>query len=147
MAESLSEEQRAEFQHIFNLIDKDKDGKICGKEIETFMKAIGKKPTASELKRIMDTVDTDKKGSVSFQEFITMLSLQSEDSSDDYREVFAVFDKNKDGFITHSELRDVFKRLGENLTNEEIDEMMSEADIDRDGRLSYQDFVGLMKSM
>ena len=34
--------------------------------------------------------------------------------------------------------------LGEQLTNEEVDAFMKEADIDGDGRLSYDEFVNMM---
>ena len=38
-------------------------------------------------------------------------------------EAFAVFDVDKDGFITKGELRQVMNRLGENLTDEQLDAM------------------------
>ena len=48
-----------------------------------------------------------------------------------------VFDKNGDGFISASELRHVMTTLGEKLTDEEVDEMISEADIDGDGKVNF----------
>ena len=47
-------------------------------------------------------------------------------------EAFAVFDVDKDGFITKGELRQVMNRLGENLTDEQLDAMIKEADLDGD---------------
>ena len=34
--------------------------------------------------------------------------------------------------------------LGKELTDEEVDQMVREADIDGDGQLSYEEFVALM---
>ena len=48
-------------------------------------------------------------------------------------EAFAVFDVDKDGYITKSELRQVMNRLGESLTDEQLDAMIREADTDGDG--------------
>jgi calmodulin len=48
-----------------------------------------------------------------------------------------VFDKDGNGFISAAELRHVMTNLGEKLTDEEVDEMIREADIDGDGQVIY----------
>lgn len=57
---------------------------------------------------------------------------------------FQIFDKDGNGFISAAELRHVMTNLGEKLTDEEVDEMMREADIDGDGQVNYEDFVAMM---
>ncbi len=42
------------------------------------------------------------------------------------------------GFISAAELRHVMTNLGEKLTDEEVDEMIREADIDGDGQVNYE---------
>lgn len=59
-------------------------------------------------------------------------------------EAFAVFDVDKDGFITKSELRQVMNRLGENLTDEQLDAMIREADQDGDGKINEEEFKAMM---
>ena len=49
-----------------------------------------------------------------------------------------VFDKDGNGLINAAELRHVMTNLGEKLTDQEVDEMMKEADIDGDGQLNYE---------
>lgn len=51
---------------------------------------------------------------------------------------FYIFDKNGDGKISAEELRNVMLNLGEKLTDEELDEMIREADIDGDGVVNYE---------
>ena len=51
---------------------------------------------------------------------------------------FLVFDKDGNGFISAAELRHVMTNLGEKLTDEEVDEMIREADIDGDGQINYE---------
>ena len=46
-----------------------------------------------------------------------------------------MFDKDGNGFISAAELRHVMTNLGEKLTDEEVDEMIREADIDGDGQV------------
>ena len=53
------------------------------------------------------------------------------------REAFRVFDRNGDGFISAPELRLVMTNLGEKLTDEEVEEMIKEADLDGDGLVNY----------
>lgn len=50
------------------------------------------------------------------------------------------------GFISAAELRHVMTNLGEKLTDEEVDEMIREADIDGDGQVNYEEFVKMMTS-
>ena len=59
-------------------------------------------------------------------------------------EAFAVFDVDKDGYITKSELHQVMNRLGENLTDEQLDAMIREADEDGDGKINISEFRMLM---
>lgn len=48
-----------------------------------------------------------------------------------------MFDRNGDGYISAPELRLVMTNLGEKLTDEEVDDMIREADLDGDGVVSY----------
>ena len=57
-----------------------------------------------------------------------------------------VFDKNGDGLISSSELRNVMTSLGEKLSNEEVDDMIREADLDGDGMVNYVEFVAILTS-
>uniref|UniRef100_A0A673C2K9 Calmodulin 2 n=1 Tax=Sphaeramia orbicularis TaxID=375764 RepID=A0A673C2K9_9TELE len=70
----------------------------------------------------------------------------------EFKEAFSLFDKDGDGTITTKELGTVMRSLGQNPTeaelqdmiNEEVDEMIREADIDGDGQVNYEEFVQMM---
>jgi len=64
--------------------------------------------------------------------------MRDTDSEEEIREAFRVFDKDGNGFISAAELRHVMTNLGEKLTDEEVDEMIREADIDGDGQVNYE---------
>ena len=49
MADSLTEEQIAEFKEAFSLFDKDGDGTITTKELGTVMRLFRQNPTHAEL--------------------------------------------------------------------------------------------------
>jgi calmodulin len=64
--------------------------------------------------------------------------MKDTDSEDEIKEAFKVFDKDGNGYISAAELRHVMTNLGEKLTDEEVDEMIREADIDGDGQINYE---------
>ncbi|GFQ06757.1 calmodulin [Phtheirospermum japonicum] len=63
------------------------------------------------------------------------------DSEEELNEAFRVFDKDQNGFISVAELCHVMTNLGEKLTDEEVNEMIREADVDGDGQINYEEFV------
>lgn len=67
--------------------------------------------------------------------------MKDTDSEEEIREAFKVFDRDNNGFISAAELRHVMTSIGEKLTNEEVDEMIREADQDGDGRIDCTCFL------
>jgi len=80
MADSLSEEQIAEFKEAFSLFDRDGDGKITSKELGTVMRSLGQNPTEAELQDMINEVDTDGNGTIDFPEFLTMMARKMQDT-------------------------------------------------------------------
>lgn len=65
--------------------------------------------------------------------------MKDTDSEEEIREAFKVFDRDNNGFISAAELRHVMTSIGEKLTDDEVDEMIREADQDGDGRIDCKD--------
>jgi Ca2+-binding EF-hand superfamily protein len=53
--------------------------------------------------------------------------------------------QNGDGFISFQELKTVMASIGQRLSDEEVHEMMTTADINRDGKIDYAEFVKMMR--
>ena len=53
---------------------------------------------------------------------------------------FKLYDKDKDGYITKTEM----EKLSKNLTKEQIEKVFARFDADGDGRLSYAEFRKMM---
>lgn len=59
-------------------------------------------------------------------------------SFSDLQAVFKQFDLDGDGFIQEEELRQVMVKMGQNPTEEEIKAMFKAADLNRDGKISFE---------
>ncbi|VUC23483.1 unnamed protein product [Clonostachys rosea] len=62
----------------------------------------------------------------------------------DLKEIWDLFDKDKDGQVTAAELGEVMRALGQNPTDSELQSIIDEADLDNNGALEFSDFVRLM---
>lgn len=146
MADNLTEEQIAEFKEAFSLFDKDGDGTITTKELGTVMRSLGQNPTEAELQDMINEVDADGNGTIDFPEFLSLMArkMKDTDTEEELVEAFKVFDRDGNGLISAAELRHVMTNLGEKLTDEEVDEMIREADVDGDGHINYEEFVRMM---
>ena len=58
---------------------------------------------------------------------------------------FQLFDLDGNGKITFENLKKVAVELGEGLTDEELREMIEEADKDGDGAVNQEEFFRIMK--
>ena len=70
--------------------------------------------------------------------------MKETNSEDQIPETFRVFDKDGDGFLSADELKQVMGNNGEKLTDDEVEELIKEADIDNDGQINYEEFVTLL---
>ncbi|KAL7010711.1 hypothetical protein ACKWTF_016848 [Chironomus riparius] len=148
MESKLTQDQLDELKSSFAIYDLDGDGKITMRELGSVMRALGHNPTEAEILTIINSVDTDQSGSIDFQEFCKLMStkMREMDTEEDIIDAFRVFDVEGKGHITAYDLRHVMTNLGEKLTDEEVNAMISEADSDGDGVIHYSDFVKIMTS-
>ncbi|XP_034477198.1 calmodulin-beta-like [Drosophila innubila] len=144
----LTEEEQKIFSWAFGVLNDEKDGNITNKELAAFMRCIGKTATESQLNSMINEVDTDGNGFIDFNEFVTALTrkLSGNLDDDEIRDAFRVFDKENTGFIGPDQLRSVFFDVDQVVHEDEIEEMIRNADQDGDGRLSYEEFVQMMSN-
>ena len=91
-------------------------------------------------------LDKNKSGTIDFEEFLDMMTarMSEKDTREDISKVFRLFDDDTTGTITIKNLRRVARELGENMTDEELQEMIDRADSNGDGGVSQDDFYNIM---
>jgi EF-hand domain pair len=97
--------------------------------------------------------DEDGGGDVDFQEFVSGLSAFSSkgNKEEKLRFAFKVYDIDRDGYISNGELFIVLKMMvGSNLKDMQlqqiVDKTIMEADLDGDGRISFEEFTRMVES-
>lgn len=146
MSKNLTEEQLDELKEAFIIYDINNDGVISTRELGTVLRQLGQNPTEAEILEMIKDLDKDKNSSISFDEFVTLMSdkMRGVETEQEVRDAFRVFDVNGNGFISADELRHVATNLGEKLTEEEANEMIRSAKVDGDGLINYNDFINMM---
>jgi centrin-1 len=73
------------------------------------------------------------------------INKAEKDSKEEILKAFKLFDDDETGAISFKNLKRVAKELGENLTDEELQEMIDEADRDGNGVIDQDEFLRIMK--
>ncbi|VDN02228.1 unnamed protein product [Thelazia callipaeda] len=127
------------------MFDKENKGFIRATQVGQILRTMGQAFEERDLKQLIKEFDTDGSGEIEFEEFAAMVaSFVVEDDNagleEELREAFRLYDKEGNGYIAVSDLRDILRALDENVSEEELDEMIAEIDADGSGTV---DFDGL----
>ncbi|OBA27880.1 EF-hand [Hanseniaspora valbyensis NRRL Y-1626] len=152
----FTEEELERLRKRFQKIDTDNSGCI---EKDEFMSIPGVSGNPLAM-RIMDVLDIDGNGLLSFDEFINGLSIfltnekskkQGSTKHEKLMFAFKIFDIDNDGYISNGELFIVLKMmLGDNLSDEHlqdlVDRAIMEADVYNDHMISFEEFILAIKT-
>ena len=136
-----------EIKEAFNLFDTDKSGTIDVQEFKDALNNLGLDDNNGAFVQLLDNIDANKSGKVDFDEFVNLLTVHGSDltTKEDLERVYTYFlgdDKGDKIDINH--LRDVCELLGEKLSDEELEEMIFRADVDKDGKVSFDEYYNIM---
>ncbi|XP_071796283.1 neo-calmodulin-like [Asterias amurensis] len=141
--DDLTHDQIEELKNAFDVFDKDGNGFITSKELGSVMRSLGQNPTDAELHTMINQADLDGNGIVNFPEFVAMMlkRLEGNDKNEGIREAFRAFDVEDKGFICANELRHVLSSLHVQLSPQEVNEIVQEADITGTGKITFEEFA------
>jgi len=142
----IPEWQMQELREAFDLFDTDGSGTIDTKELQVALRALGFDSKKEKVRKMIADIDLDGSGTIDFEEFVEMMTgkMGDRDSPEEIRRVFKLFDDDETGKISFRNLKRVARELGENMTDEELQEMITKADLDGDGEVNEEEFMRIM---
>ncbi|KAH7404322.1 hypothetical protein KP509_15G020800 [Ceratopteris richardii] len=147
IAEGLPKQDITKLRSQFEIMDKSKKGTISYDELKNCLKGLhGVTLADAELNHLLKSADVDNNGYLDYNEFIALtLATNKIEKEDQLVEAFRFFDKDNSGYITRDELENALK---ENplMHGESIDDIMAQADTNKDGLISYEEFVTMMQN-
>ena len=117
------------------------------------MQSLGFEAKNQTIFQMISDLDKNNSGAIDFEqlflylrEFLDMMTarMSDKDTREDINKVFRLFDEDNTGFITIKNLRRVAKELGENISEEELQEMVERADSNADQQVTADDFYNIM---
>ena len=133
----------------FKRLDKNGTGEISPEDLLD-IPSLNSNPV---IKRIVEVIDTNENQKISFLEFLNTLAILSDSAHKKEKMEFAfrIYDYDGDGFISKQDLNVVVGMMvGNNLNVSQIKQLVDRtifrADLDKDGRLDFDEFCEAMRS-
>ncbi|KAL5018744.1 hypothetical protein ScPMuIL_004466 [Solemya velum] len=144
----VSEKRFNDAHQTFNLFDKKGNGEVATKELGAMFKSLALSVDGEKMKDWADEADEDATGYIKWENFkeIFERKLKEDEDERELREAFRVLDKGNKGVIDVADLKWILQSLGDDLTEEEIEDMIIETDTDGSGTVDYEEFKNLMTS-
>merc|ERR1711881_219793 len=142
----LSEDEVEEIKEAFDLFDNDGSGAISVNELTSAMKSLGFDVKHAVVYNMVSDLDSDGSGEIEFGEFLEVMCAKITDKNtlEEIDRVFKLFDKDRNGTLEADDLSRVCKELGEEMSEEDVREVIQRADLDGDGVVGLQDFYNVL---
>jgi len=114
------------------------------------LRALGSEPQKAELKRFLADVDDANTGQLDFDGYLQIIldKLAEKPTADEVAKAFRLFSggDNESGQISFERLKQIAEQVGEQISDEELREMIAEADTSGTGIINNDDFAKIITS-
>ena len=138
----ISREMTKELRKCFIQFDTNGDGRLDREELISGLKMVDtKKDLEQEVDRVMKIIDVDGNGFIEYEEFLRA-SLDKEKilTPENVKIVFQLFDINKTGSISPTELKKVMGQNADDINEDVWDDIIRDIDLNKDGVISFYEF-------
>ena len=143
MLTKIPKDKEQEIKSIFEKYDSNNDGFVNSSELANIIKSINTDISNEELLELLQEVELEVNGEINSEKFVSIVNRREYDvdTEEELLNAFKIFDKEGNGLINLNELKNIMLKVGKNLSESEIDEMLRDADIDMDGFINYEEFI------
>ncbi|KEH23182.1 putative protein kinase CAMK-CDPK family [Medicago truncatula] len=147
IADFLSNEEVEDIKEMFKKMDTDNDGIVSIEELKVGFRNHQSQLAESEVQMFIEAVDNNGKGTLDYGEFVAIsLHLKRMANDEHLHKAFSYFDKDGNGYIEPEELRNALMEDGTDDCTDVANDIFQEVDTDKDGKISYDEFVAMMKT-
>ena len=143
----IDDELLEELKEAFTLFDTNHSGGIDLRELKAAIRALGHEVTKPECIQLFRDVDKDPATSINYEEFCKIMStrIREKDTRNEIQKVFEMFDVDSQKKISFKNLKRIAQEVGEEITDQELHDMIAEADKTGDGMITMEEFYRVMK--
>ena len=145
---NLTSKEDCEFlREVFIIFDENGSGNLTKDQlIKGLNNVLSPEESKKEVNRLMSIIDVDGNGFIEYEEFLRAgLNKEKIITKENLETSFKLYDINKRGKINAKELGMVLGQGDENHGENVWQELIDEADIDKDGEINFEDFKTIME--
>lgn len=115
-------------------------------ELKAAMVSLGFDLRDANVYQMISDLDSDGNAQIDFDEWVHLMSNRVSVSSSkaSILKIFPLYDDEKTDHISVKNLRRVATDLGEEISEEELQEMIDRADLDKDGLVNFEEFYTIL---
>ncbi|XKL63390.1 hypothetical protein PGB90_005754 [Kerria lacca] len=132
-------------RRAFDTLDPKKKGNISVDDLGTILDTLGQHQNEQALRDLVASVDKEGNGTLTFEELCELgAKFMGEEEEDldkvreELREAFRLYDKEGNGYITTETLREILQELDNNLSYQDLDQIIEEVDADGSGTVDFE---------
>lgn len=130
-------------KEVFDVFDYDGSGNVSADELINTIRALGLEGQAAQVISIVH--NSGYTGEMDFAAFLAVFGFNADSQSESsLLQLYEEFDKTGHGGFGAAEFERVAASVGEHLSGPEVDQIIDYADKDRNGEISYEEFVAVV---
>lgn len=144
---ALTNVPKEHLRSLFNVFDVERTGSVDSRELKAALRALGVAATAEQVKQLIAANPRTTHNAIAFEDFCAIVEsrLPMRDSEEALRQTFTLLGGGETGYLSLGHLRQACDEVSEKISDVELQQMISAADRDGDGYVSFPEFARIMR--